>query len=272
MLFHSHLANLVKSFFVHGFIPSKLLGTTLVLLVKDKLGDVCSASKYRSIAISSLILKIIDWVILLNYGHLLKTNNFQFGFQPGSNTSLCTWMVYETIDMFLRAGSIVYGCLLDCTKAFDTVQHSKLFSILLEACVPPIVVRILIYIYRNQTAKVQWKGEFSKEIPIKNGVRQGAVISPIFFNFYMDKLFSRLELSRNGCRLEDFFAGCFGYADDLLILCPSRRGLQEMIDIAQNYVKEHNISFSTHQVPSKSKTKGMVFQRKRFLSHLLLFL
>ena len=133
VLFHSHLANLVKSFFVHGFIPSKLLGATLVLLVKDKLGDVCSASKYRSIAISSLILKIIDWVILLNYGHLLKTNNFQFGFQPGSNTSLCTWMVYETIDMFLRAGSIVYGCLLDCTKAFDTVQHSRLFSILLES-------------------------------------------------------------------------------------------------------------------------------------------
>ena len=149
---------MIKSFVTHGHVTSSLLIATLVPVVKDKLADLCSSKNYRSIAISSLILKLLDWSILLNYGHLLKTNDFQFGFQKGSNTSLCSWVVYETIDQYLNGGSTVYGCLLDCSKAFDTVERSKLFTKLLDAGFPPIIVRLLIAIYRNQTANVRWKG------------------------------------------------------------------------------------------------------------------
>ena len=207
-------------------------------------------------------MKLLDWVILLNYGHLLKNNDFQFGFQQLSNTSLCSWMVYETVDQYLRNGSTVYGCLLDCTKAFDTIEHSLLFQKLLDAGVPPVIVRLLICIYRNQTANVRWKGVFSKEFLIRNGVRQGAVISPILFNFYMDNLFDLLKVSGSGCVINNFYAGCFGYADDLFFLCPSRKGLQEMLDIAKKYVDNHIISFSTSLDPSKSKTKGIVFSKR----------
>ena len=81
-----YLAAIIKAFHV----TSSLLVATLVPIVKDKLADLCSSKNYRSIAISSLILKLLDWIILLNYGHLLKTNDFQFGFQKSSNTSLCS--------------------------------------------------------------------------------------------------------------------------------------------------------------------------------------
>ena len=131
----------------------------------------------------SLILKLLDWVLILNYGHLLKSSELQFGFQQLSNTSLCSWLVYETIDNYLRNGSTVYGCLLDCTKAFDTVEHSKLFQKLLDAEVPKIIIRLLIVIYRQQTANVRWKNQVSERFEIRNGVRQGAVISPLFFSF-----------------------------------------------------------------------------------------
>ena len=257
-----YLAVIIKAFVTHGHVTSSLLVATLVPIVKDKLADLCSSKNYRSIAISSLILKLLDWIILLNYGHLLKTNDFQFGFQKSSNTSLCSWVVYETIDQYLRKGSIVYGCLLDYSKAFDTVEHSKLFEKLLDAKIPAIIVRLLITIYRNQTAKVRWKEGFSEEFLIRNGVRQGAVISPIFFSFYMDSLFDLLQSNRSGCIISNYYAGCYGYADDLLFLCPSRSGLQEMLSIAEKYVEEHSISFSTDPEPRKSKTKGIIFTKK----------
>ena len=114
-----------------------------------------------------------------------------------------------------------------------TVQHSKLFGKLVDANVPLVVIRLLICIYRNQTARVRWKGELSAEFQIRNGVRQGAVISPLFFSFYMDGLFSQLSKSGSGCQIADFYAGCFGYADDLFLLCPSRKGLREMLDISR---------------------------------------
>ena len=260
-ILYEQLAVVIRSFVSHGHVTSSLLIATLVPIVKDKLADLCSSKNYRSIVISSLILKLLDWVILLNYGHLLKNNDFQFGFQKLSNTSLCSWMVYETIDQYLRHGSTVYGCLLDCTKAFDTVEHSRLFQKLLDSGVPPIIIRLLICIYRNQAANVQWKGMVSEDFLIRNGVRQGAVISPIFFSFYMDNLFDRLKNSGSGCVVSNYYAGCFGYADDLIFLCPSRSGLQEMLEIAQNYVNEHNISFSTHPEPAKSKTKWIILSR-----------
>ena len=154
-ILYEHLANIIKTYAVHGHVTEHLLLATLVPLVKDKLGNICSSKNYRSIAISSLILKLFDWTLIINYGHLLKSNDFQFGFQQFSSTSLCSWVVYETIDHYLRNGSIVYGCLLDCSKAFDTIEHSKLFEKLLDAGMPKLFIRMLMFIYRNQTANVR---------------------------------------------------------------------------------------------------------------------
>ena len=68
--------------------------------------------------------------------------------------------------------------------------------------------------------------------------------------------------SRSSCSLGSFYAGVHGYADDLLLLCPSRSGLQEMVDTCQRYAEEHRIQFSTHPEAEKSKTKGIVFCKK----------
>ena len=203
-----------------------LLLATLVPIVKDKLADLCSSKNYRSIAISSLILKLIDWLIINIYGHLLKCDDLQFGFQKMSNTSLCSWIVYETIDQYIMKGSKVYGALMDCTKAFDTVKHSLLFKKLLDAKIPIIIVRLLICIYRKQMADVRWKAKYSYEFSIRNGVRQGAILSPLLFCFYMNDLFRLLRNSKSECYIDDYYAGVFGYADDLLLICPSRDSLQ----------------------------------------------
>ena len=107
-----------------------------------------------------------------NHLYSCRSNDFQFGFQKLSNTSLCSWVVYETIDQYLMNGSIVYGCLLDWIKSFDTVEHSRLFQKLIDSKMPLIIVRMLITIYRRQTTNVRWKGQLSEDFLIRNGVRQ----------------------------------------------------------------------------------------------------
>ena len=174
-ILYVHLSDIIRSFLIHGHFSNFLLLATLVPIVKDKLGDLNSSSNYRSIAISSLILKLLDWIVIILYGDLLHLDELQFGFQKANSTSLCTWMVYETIDLYIRNGSTVYAALMDCTKAFDTVQHSKLFKKMLAANIPQVVIRLLINIYTKQTANVRWQGQISREFTISNGVRQGAV-------------------------------------------------------------------------------------------------
>ena len=78
----------------------------------------------------------------------------------------------------------------------------------------------------------------------------------------MNDLFSLLRESGAGCCIDDYYAGVFGYADDLLLLSPSRDGLQKMLNIAQDYANEHKIAFSTDTNPQKSKTKGIMFSKE----------
>lgn len=152
-----HIAIILQSFLGHGFVSEVLLLSTIVPLVKDKLADMTTSKNYRSIALSSLILKILDWVIIILYGEFLQFDDFQFGYQNNSSTSLCSWVALETIYQYLQANGTVYGCFMDCTKAFDTVKHSLLFQKLLDAKIPPIIVRLIIHMYQNQSANVRWE-------------------------------------------------------------------------------------------------------------------
>ena len=138
------LAISLKSFLIHGHITYFLMLATLLPIIKDKLGSVNSSSNYRSIAISSLVLKLLDWVILIIYGDVLGVDELQYAYQPGCSTTMCTWTVIETVDYFLRHGGEVFGCMMDMSKAFDLVKHSLLFKKLLDAGLPVNVVRLLV--------------------------------------------------------------------------------------------------------------------------------
>ena len=151
--------------------------SNLIPLIKDKLVDACSSDNYRSIAISSIILKVFDWVIILLYGEL---NHLQFSYQPNVSTNMCTWAATETIDYFLRNGSDVFVCTMgNMSKAFDSVQHSLLFERLLQRGVPVIYTRLLLYMYRTQLTRVVWNNVKSSEFPISNGGKPGEVLSTI---------------------------------------------------------------------------------------------
>ena len=135
-----------------------------------------------------------------------------------------------------------------------------------NACVlmPPIysAVRLLIVQYRNQTANVRWNGKFSHSFPLSNGVKQGAVISPLLYCFYSNDLFKILRRNKVGCWVSGNYVGALGYADDTLLLSPTRDGLQTMLKICEEYAEQHNLLFNTNEDPRKSKTKCLKYQMK----------
>ena len=150
----SHLAAIFRSFLYHGHVTTFLLLATLVPIVKDKLASHSYSKNYRSIAISSLLLKLIDWVALILFGNSLGLDDLQFAYQSGASTSMCTWAVMETIGYFIRNGADVYTCQTDMTKAFDLVRHSLLFRKLVDSFFPVIFIRLFIFIYMFQYANV----------------------------------------------------------------------------------------------------------------------
>ena len=176
----------------------------------------------------------------------------------------------RTLSYFLRNGSEVFATFMDIKKAFDMVKHNLLFRKVIERNLPPIFTRLLIVMYISQTAKVKWENCLSA-FSITNGVKQGAVLSAIIFCVYIDDLISQLRRNRTGCWVNGDYVGVIVYADDIVLLSPTLDGLQEMIHTCSTYAKNHNLSFSTHHNPRKSKTKCMAFlKKKRDLNKLVL--
>ena len=62
-------------------------------------------------------------------------------------------------------------------------------------------------------------------VRLLNGVKQGGVLSAKLFTLYLDGLFTELKQSGYGCDTNNTDMGALSYADDIILSCPSIRGL-----------------------------------------------
>ena len=85
------------------------------------------------------------------------------------------------IDHYNFMKSNAFVLMLDASKAFDRVNYCKLFRELLKREMSPLVSRLLLFMYTNQTLRVKWGSVMSESFTVMNGVKQGGVLSPVLF-------------------------------------------------------------------------------------------
>ena len=108
----------------------------------------------------------------------------QFGFKKKMGCSHAIFALHQCVDYFVKTGSSVFMAALDANKAFDRVNHIKLFHRLLDKGMPIFVVKLIANWYSKNMATVRWNNHHSEFFHVKSGVRQGGVLSPTLFNIY----------------------------------------------------------------------------------------
>jgi hypothetical protein len=229
--------------------PKKFALSTIIPIPKNKRKSLNDFDNYRGIALSSVLGKTLDRILLKKHLHVFETSDLQFGFKKKHSTAQCTFMAKELIQYYTNAHSSVYSILLDASKAFDRVKYIKLFRLLSSKGLCPMVARFLALMYVNQVARVKWADYLTPTFDVTNGIKQGGVLAPILFTLYIDELLTRLKASGVGCHLGHIFMGALAYADDLMLLAPTLHALKRMLSITNDYSREFNISFN----PDKSK-------------------
>ena len=252
------LSILYKLMLVHGVAPPGMSAGTMVPIPKNRNVSLSDGNNYRSITLGSIICKIFDLIVLEKEGIKLDTSSLQFGYKEHSSTVHCTFTLLETISYYKSRGSNVYLTLLDATKAFDKVHYGKLFKLLIDRQVSPIILRLLFKMYVQQEMRVKWSGSLSDKFNVSNGVKQGGILSPILFAVYMDVLLCRLKNSGFGCNVGNKWVGSLAYADDIALLCPSKFGMQKMLDIVMSFAKEYCMSFNG------KKSQFLIFSNKLY--------
>ena len=231
----------------HSYISNEMSDTIIVPVLKDKLKDPSSEDNYRPIAMASVATKIFEKLVLGRLETYLDTTHMQFGFKKGLSTDMCIFALKEVINYYKKLNTPVFICFLDLRSAFDRVSYNELFCKLVHRKVPLYLIRLLQGWYSTQNIYVRWNNTYSDGFKMKNGIRQGSVLSPHLFNVYVDELNIKLREAGVGCHIANEAANNFSYADDMAVVAPSATALNELLRICELFAINHYIEYNVNK-------------------------
>ena len=140
----------------------------------------------------------------------------QAGFRKGRGTrdqiaNIC-WIIRKAIKFQKN----IYFCFIDYAKAFDLVDHNKLWKILQEMEILDHVTCLLRNLYADQQATVRTGHRTTDWFQIGKGIHQGCMLSPCLFNLYAEYIMrnARLEEAQAGIKIAGRNTNNFRYVHD----------------------------------------------------------
>ena len=242
------LSILMSAVLIHGHVPRSAMRSVLVPIIKNKNKRITTG-----LYLSNVFTKVIEKVLLCRMQGWLSTTSNQFGFKHKHGTDMCVFTLKELIRYYIKHGSCMYVAYLDASKAFDRVNQNKLVIKLMNIGVPKWIIKVISQWYCNQTLCVKWGSLISDVFPVTNGVRQGGILSPLLFNVYINDLSRSLSKLPIGCCSGENVINHLMYADDIVLLSPSAKGMQRLLDNAYAYGCDYDILFNS------KKSQLMIF-------------
>ena len=154
----------------------------------------------------------------------------QAGFRKGRGTrdqiaNIC-WIMEKARELQKN----IYLCFIDCVKAFDCVDHKKLWKILKEMEIPDHLTCLLRNLHAGQEATVR-TGHGTDWFQIGKGVHQGCILSPCLLNLYAEYIMrnSGLDEARAGIKIDGRNINNLRYADDTTLMAENEEELKSLL-------------------------------------------
>ena len=173
------------------------------------------------------MLKILQAKLQQYVNHELP--DVQAGFKKGRRIRDQIANIHWIIEKVREFQKNVYFCFIDYAKAFDCVDHNKLWKILKEMGIPDHLTCLLRNPYAGQEATV--RTGTTDWFQIGKGVRQGCILSPCLFNFYAEYIMRNagLEEAQAGIKTAGRNTNNFRYADDTTLMAESEEELKSLL-------------------------------------------
>ena len=124
----------------------------------------------------------------------------------------------------------VYFCIIDYDKAFDCVDHNRLWKILKEMGISDHHTCLLRNLYASQEATVRTRHGTTDCFKIGKGVPQGCILSPCLFNLYAECIMRNagLDEAQTGIKIARRNIDNLRYADDATLMAESEEELKSI--------------------------------------------
>ncbi|MEW8547538.1 MAG: reverse transcriptase family protein [Candidatus Thiodiazotropha sp.] len=234
--------------FVTGLVNYLIESKSVSVVLKEglltpvyKKGGSADPGNYRGITVTPVLLKVLEHVLNSRHNKILEEtqSRLQKGFTSGCSSLNAAVILTECI---LESKNSKQGLLLttlDTQKAFDVVDHNSLLRRLYLDGVQGDDWLLIRDMYTDCSSRVKWAGLVSDPINIRQGVRQGGVLSTSHYKRYNNPLLLQLEEHYSEVKIGSISIPHVTVADDLAVLARKYSDMQVMLwDVEDNTNRE----------------------------------
>lgn len=258
--------------FETGIVPESWTTGNIHPIYKNK-GNSMDPKNYRPISLVSCFSKVFTTIInnrLTSFSDEINLiSEVQCGFRKSHSTVDNMFILNSFIDLYLHKKNKLFCTFIDFSKAFDKVNRSGLWSKMIKSNIQGKCFNIIKNMYQNIKSCVTKGGINSDFFACELGVRQGENLSPFLFAIFMNDLESYFEnhYADSLHIVDDLFFEHLNifmkvflllYADDTLLFSETLDGMQNTLNIFDDYCKLWKLEVNTE------KTKVVVFSKRKF--------
>ena len=206
---------------------------------------------YRGITVLPVVGKILEILLKEHLWQIIAAiqNQFQRGFTSKISPLFCALLLNEVIIDAVYRKTPLYVALLDAKSAFDVVNHSSLYRKLYLAGISSSLRLLLHDLSVGAQTSVRWEHLVSEPFDIKQGVRQGGILSTELYKLYINDVLNQVEDSALGPYIGHIHCPIPTCADDVTLVVNDPTNMQTLLSTVENYSRQEKYSLQ----PTKCK-------------------
>ena len=234
--------------FVTGMLNSLIRAKAVSTVLKEglltpiyKKGDPTDPGNYRGITVTPVLLKVLEHVVNTRHNEILEAtqSRLQKGFTSGCSSLNAALILTECINESRNNKEELLFTTLDTQKAFDVVDQNSLLRRLYLDGIEGDDWLLIKDLYSDCSSRVKWAGLLSDPINLRQGVRQGGVLSTSHYKRYNNPLLLQLEEKYTDVKIGSINVPHVTVADDLAVLARRYFDMQVILwDVGDNTNRE----------------------------------
>ena len=235
-------------------------------------------SNYRGICVPNVLAKLFGLVLGTRLSHWAITNSVispaQVGFVVLHGCEYHIMTLLEALRHRIRRDCDTVLVYLDFRKAYDNVSQELAWSLMQQMGIPPEFTGLLKSWADQSRITLRMGGSTHPSFPQEKGVPQGGVLSPIIFNLVIEVLLRYVNSHAAELGVEIRAAAAradtrdplptppplqllaLAYADDVVLLCPSRDAAQQALNLVQEWSEHFGFTIGV----GAGKTEAMLIE------------
>lgn len=224
-------------------VPNELKANRTVLLPKGK-DDLGNIKNWRPITIASILIRLYNKILACRMQSVFRTSSKQTGFKPVNGVGQNVAILHNLLRHARANKNNLFVCLLDVSKAFDSVPHESIIRALVRNGCPSEFIDIIKNEYENSYTALSCMDGDSPLVYIKRGVKQGDPMSSILFNLVIDELFEIIG-DRFGYELQGVGnVNARAFADDIALISGSEQGMQQLLLETEEFLNARGLELN----------------------------